>query len=269
MGDELILPTFRQSGDGKTGRGRMPNYQISINRHAIVSTLATVIALLLAASLLGQISRYEFGHDHVFGFVQLFNVDGERNVPTFFTVILAFSAVLLLAVIGFAGKARGNKDSRYWFALAAGFAFLGYDEAFQVHEQMIVPMRRLMGNTNLGAFYFGWVVPGIAGVCLLAVFFLKFLLRLPATTRNWMVFSGCLYLGGALGMEMLDGKYIAAYGADLMYSVLVTIEEGLEMLGLVAFIHSLLGHISHASEKVEFNIDATARPVLVAQPGFN
>ena len=247
----------------------MPNYQISINRHTIVHTLATVIALLLTASLLGQISRYEFGRDHLFGFVQLFNVDGERNIPTFFTVMLAFSAVLLLTVIGFANKARGNKDSRYWFALAAGFAFLGYDEAFQVHEQMILPMRRLMGNTNLGVFHFGWVVPGIAGVCLLALFFLKFLLRLPATTRNWMLFSGCLYLGGAVGMEMLDGKYVAAHGENLMYSVLVTIEEGLEMSGLATFIHTLLGHISHASAKVEFNIDAAPQPALVAQPGFN
>jgi len=247
----------------------MSNFQISINRHTVAHALATVIALLLAASLLGQISRYMFGHDSVYGLVQLFNVDGERNVPTFFTVMLAFCAVLLLTTIGLASRGREKNDSRYWFALAAGFAFLGYDEAFQVHEKMIVPMRNLMGNTNLGVFYFGWVVPGIAGVCILALFFFKFLLRLPAATRNWMLFSGCLYLGGALVMEMLDGKYIAAYGANLMYSVLVTIEEGLEMSGLAAFAYTLLGHISLSSTKVEFSIDAATRPSLVVQPKFN
>jgi hypothetical protein len=247
----------------------MSNFQIPVNRHTIAHTLATLIALLLAASLLGQISRYMFGHDSVYGMVQLFNVDGERNVPTFFTVMLAFCAVLLLTTIGLADKRREKNDSRYWFALAAGFAFLGYDEAFQVHEQLILPMRKLMGGASHGFFYFGWVVPGIAGVCALALLFSRFMLRLPAATRNWMVFSGCLYLGGALVMEMLDGKYAATYGPDLMYSALVTIEEGLEMSGLAAFAYTLLGHIFLASKKVEFNIETGTQTSLVAQPRFN
>jgi hypothetical protein len=247
----------------------MSNYQISINRHAIAHTLATVIALLLAASLLGQLSRYEFGHDYVYGLVHLFNVDGERNIPTFFTVLLAAIGATLLVVIGFASKRGEKNDSRYWFALAAGFVFLGYDEAFQVHEQLVAPMRQLMGNSNLGFFYFGWVVPGIAGVCMLGLFFLKFLLRLPAVTRRWLVFAGCIYLGGCIGMELVDGKYAEAYGQDLMYSILVTVEEGLEMSGLATLVYALLGHIAAASAKVEFQIHAATQPSLVVQPGFN
>lgn len=247
----------------------MPNYQISINRHAIALTLATVIALLLGASLLGQISRYELGHDSVYGLVQLFNVDGERNIPTFFTVLLATIDAILLTVIGFASKQREKNDSVFWFALAAGFLFLGYDDAFQVHEKLIPPMRALMGNANMGFFYFGWVIPGIAGVCILALFFLKFLLRLPANTRNWMLFSGCLYLGGAIGMELVDGKYVEAHGQNLMYSVLVTIEEGLELSGLATLIYTLLGHIAEASAKVEFHVHTAAQPALAAQPKYN
>lgn len=246
----------------------MPNYQISINRQSIAQALATAIALLLAASLLGQLSRYQFGHDSVYGLVQLFNVDGERNIPTFFTVLLAATGAMLLVVIGVASKQRERNDSRYWFALAAGFVFLGYDESFQVHEQLIVPMRKLMGNANLGFFYFGWVVPGIAGVCALGLFFFKFLFRLPATTRNRLLFAGCTYLCGALVMEMIDGKYAAAYGQNLMYSVLTTIEEGLEMSGLALLISTLLGHIAEASAKVEFRIDAQTQPDMAAQPEF-
>jgi hypothetical protein len=245
------------------------NYQISINRHTIAHVLATAVALLLAASLLGQISRYEFGHDYVYGLVHLFNVDGERNIPTFFTVLLAATSAMLLVVIGLASRGNERNDSRYWFALAAGFVFLGYDEAFQVHEQMIAPMRRLMGNANLGVFYFGWVVPGILGVCALALFFLKFLLRLPATTRRWLLLSGALYLGGCIGMELLDGKYVEAYGESMTYSVLVTIEEALEMSGLATLIYTLLGHIEEASARVEFRIDAAAQTSMVAQPEFN
>lgn len=247
----------------------MANYQLSVDRHALAHLLATVIALLMGASLLGQIAHHEFGRDYVFGLVHLFNVDGERNIPTFFTVLLAAAGAMLLVVIGCASRQREKNDSRYWFALAAGFVFLGYDEAFQVHEKMILPMRALMGNTDLGFFYFGWVVPGIAGVCALALFFLKFLFRLPATTRRWLLFAGGLYLGGCLGMELIDGKYFEAYGANLTYSILVTIEEALEMSGLATLIFTLLGHIAETSAKVEFRIDAAAQPSLVPQPGFN
>jgi hypothetical protein len=251
----------------------MSNYQIAIKRQSVAQALATAIALLLAASLLGQLSRYQFGHDSVYGLVQLFNVDGERNIPTFFTVLLAATGAMLLVVIGLASKQRGandnRNDSRYWFALAAGFVFLGYDESFQVHEQLIVPMRKLMGNANLGFLYFGWVVPGIAGVCALILFFFKFLFRLPATTRNRLVFAGGMYLGGALVMEMIDGKYAAAYGQNLMYSVLTTIEEGLEMSGLAMLISTLLGHIAEAGAKVEFRIDAQTQPDMAAQPEFS
>jgi hypothetical protein len=263
------IPSFGKAMTITTENNEMSNYQISINRHAIAHTLVTVIALLLGASLLGQISRYEFGHDYVYGLVHLFNVDAERNLPTFFTVLLAATGAMLLTVIGFACKQREKNDSPYWFALAAGFVFLGYDEAFQVHEQLIAPMRGLMGNANMGFFYFGWVIPGIAGVCALALFFLKFLLRLPASTRNWLLFSGALYLGGAIGMELIDGKYVEAHGENLMYSVLVTIEEGLELSGLAALIYTLLGHIAEASPKVEFKVQTAAQAGLVAQPEYN
>ena len=247
----------------------MSNYHLTINRPAIAHILITLIALLLGASLLGQISTFEFGHDSVYGLVQLFNVDLERNIPTFFTVLLAAFGAMLLVVIGFASKGQAKNDSRYWFALAAGFVFLGYDEAFQVHEKMIAPMRQLMGSGNHGFFHFGWVVPGIAGVCVLTLFFLKFLLRLPVATRNWLVLAACLYVGGCLGMELIDGKYAATYGQDLMYNILVTIEEGLEMSGLAALVYTLLGHIAAASAKVEFQIHASAETILIAQPGFS
>lgn len=39
----------------------MPNYYISIDRRAVGLGLAKLIALLLTASMLGQISRFEFG----------------------------------------------------------------------------------------------------------------------------------------------------------------------------------------------------------------
>lgn len=243
----------------------MPNYHISVDRHAIGTALAKLIALLLTVSMLGQISRFEFGHDHVFGLVRLFNVNVENNVPTFFSVLLTIGSAMLLAIIGIANKQTEKNDRRYWFMLAAGFLFLAYDEAFQVHEQLGDPVRQLLGKSNLGFLYFGWVVPAMIIVFLLALFFVKFLLRLPASTRGWLLFSGALYLSGCIGMELIGGKYFVAHGKDtLMYSVLTTVEEGLEMSGVATLIYCLLGYIQQTCTSVQFHVAAVVRPQLVA-----
>jgi hypothetical protein len=235
----------------------MYTYRLSVDRQAIARILGAVIAFLLVASVLGQVSRFQFGHDSLFGLVQLFNVDGEQNIPTFFTMLVAMCDALLLVAVGLSARQRGKHETVYWMVLACGFLFLSYDEGFQVHEKLIRPMRSLMGNRELGIFYFGWVVPGIAGVCALGLMFLGFLLRLPADTRRWLLISGAVYLGGAVGMELIDGKYMEAHGANLTYMLMTTVEEGLEMSGLSALVITLLGHMAAHCGRIEVRFSAT------------
>lgn len=229
----------------------MRDQQIVLNRRSIGKLLGVAITLLLIANLLGQIARFGFGHDHVYGLVPLFNVDKEQNIPTFFTVLIILANALLLATIGIIQKQTGRIDSHYWFFLAAGFLFFAYDESFQVHEKLTGPMRSVLGDSELGMLYFGWVVPGIIGVIILALLFVNFLRRLPQTTRYWMLISATIYLSGCIGMELLDGRYVEAHGPNFTYHLLITVEEGLEMAGLSTFLVTLLGHISNLNEKVE------------------
>ncbi len=49
---------------------------------------------------------------------------------------------------------------------------------------------------------------------------------------------------GVIGVEMLGAREADLHGTDtVLYCVLYTIEELLEMLGIVVFIHALLSHI--------------------------
>lgn len=242
----------------------MHAYQLSINTSMIARLLGTCILLLLCASILGQLSRYELGDASFYGLVPLFDVDGERNIPTFFTVLLALCNALLLAVIAAGSGREALRERPYWLALCAGFLLLAYDEGFQLHERLIDPMRGLLGRKELGYLYFGWVVPGILGVCVLGLCFMKFLVRLPSATRIPILAAAGLYLAGSIGMELIDGKYLETHGYTLAYSFLTTIEEGLEMAGLAALLCALLGHIASAGGKVEFSLTASA-PVVAAQ----
>ena len=48
---------------------------------------------------------------------------------------------------------------------------MAFDEGFSVHERLIGPFRGLMSNHDLGVFYYAWVIPGIALVLILGLFF--------------------------------------------------------------------------------------------------
>lgn len=217
--------------------------QVFLDTRAIVRILAVVALVLVLASIAGQLSKYLLGHDQVKGLVPLFYLDKERNVPTYFSVLLLLFAALLLAVIALVvGKQRAPYVSK-WGILSLTFLFLAFDEAFQVHERLIVPFRGLLGGSDLGIFYYAWVVPGIAFVAVLGVFFSRFVLALPAATRFRFVLAGALYVGGALGVEFVGGWYAETHSTQTFaYSMIATTEESLEMAGLIVFIWALLQH---------------------------
>ena len=143
-----------------------------------------------------------------------------------------------------------------WTILSFGFLYMAYDEAFLVHELLIVPVRTLLGNSNLGVFYYAWVIPGIALVFVLALFFLRFLLRLPATTMFTVLLAATLYIGGCIGFDLIGGSYAESHGSkNLTYNMITTIEEGLEMAGLIVFIYALLVYIADTYKEVRFRFN--------------
>lgn len=197
--------------------------------------------------------KYVLGHDRVYGLVHLFDLDAEQNIPTVFSVFLLSCAALLLTVITVLKKKQENPDVLRWAILAFGFLFMAVDEGWSIHEKLAQPLREILGDGPLGIFYFAWVIPGIAVVCVLALFFFSFLLRLPAKTRLRFVVAAVLFLGGALGFELLGGRYFEVHGpVNLMYSMITTLEEGLEMAGVIVFIYGLLQYMADNYEEVQF-----------------
>jgi hypothetical protein len=189
----------------------------------------------------GQFSKFMFGHAFLTGFVPLFYVDMEQNIPTLFSVMLILFATLLLAIIAiFNGKQR-IADVSKWVILSFGFLLMAFDEAFQFHERLNIPVGTLLGDGSLGVFYFPWVIPGIALVFVLGLFFLRLLLHLPATTRFRFLMAATLYIGGAIGAELIGSRHAELHGYEnWTYSMITTFEESLEMAGLILFIWALL-----------------------------
>ncbi|MFZ0280468.1 MAG: hypothetical protein WAL29_02365, partial [Bacteroidales bacterium] len=125
----------------------------------------------------------------------------------------------------------------------------------KLHEMMGPPMTRLMGDSHLGLLYFTWVIPGIAIVIIVALFFLRFLFKLDTKTRINFLIAGTLYVGGAIGFELIGGRYVELHGQEnLTYSTIATIEESLEMAGSIVFVRGLLIYISDNFKAVQFQV---------------
>lgn len=215
-------------------------------QRSYVGVLGVVAFLLVALSTLGQYSKYRLGHAGLTGLAPLFYVDTEHNIPTYFSVLLmllATLATLLLVVVTRRGKKQGVPHRSKWLTLSIGFLLMALDEAFQFHERLNIPVGALLGDGRLGVFYFPWTIPGIALVSILGLVFWRFLMHLPATTRFRFLLAATIFLGGAIGVELIGSQHAELHGYEnLTYSLIVTVEESLELTGLIVFLWALLHH---------------------------
>jgi hypothetical protein len=93
-------------------------------------------------------------------------------------------------------------------------------------------------------FHFAWVLPMMVVVALLAIYFVPFLRRLPARTRNRLMVAATVYVGGAIGGELVEGWYVATqHYDDFVFSIMSTIEESLELAGVILLIRALLDYV--------------------------
>lgn len=223
--------------------------RLPLKRFMII--LGDITGFLIVSDLVGLISKYIFG----FSRISLFQLDREANIPTLYSSVGLLLCAALLALIAFARKLGRQRDVLYWTGLAFIFLFLGIDESAGVHERLIVPLRSALHAS--GPLYFAWIIPyGIFTIDLGVVYF-HFLLRLPTRTRFWVFLAGAFYIAGALGGEMLSGMWASAHGQDnIIYALLTSSEETLELLGILTFIYFLLLYMTTEIRTLNVEFDS-------------
>ena len=234
----------------------MENYRLVLSSKSIFNTLLIIACMLVVASVIGQILKYVFGHPKVYGLVSLFNVSQEKNIPTLFSVLLLITCSILLSLIFYLHRKQQDGLKMYWATLAIGFAYMAIDEFAKLHENLGQLLKPSIGDYSHGFLYFSWVIPAMALMIFLAVFYSSFLFKLPKTTRNNFIIAAIVYLTGLLGIEMLGGYYYELHsGNNLTYSLITTFEESLEMLGLILFIRALIDYFSENFSDILVNIE--------------
>jgi hypothetical protein len=241
-------------------------FQFPLTPGAVTQFLLRVVAGLILLSFLSQLTVYffpDFRLGHYFS--KIFNVDYEANIPSFYSFLALLFCSILLGAIAHAKKLDSCRYKYHWKILSFIFFYLFLDEALELHEQLIGPTRKLLNAT--GFFYYTWVVPMGFLVVIFLLSYSKFLFHLPVSTRKLFVAGCALYLGGAIGTELIGGYLASTRGIDsLPYLILTNIEESCEMLGIVVFIHALISYIKTYVGGVSWNIYIPGKNTQVSEP---
>ena len=198
---------------------------LPLEEHRFLWATLVVALLLLMLHVLLHMAVY-LDYEVHWLIIQLFDLDDENNLPTWFSSFLLLSAASALhARPGADGGGVASTDMLHFRVLAAGFFLLSIDEVAGLHESL---------NT---AIEMNWAIPGAVLVSLVGLWYLPFLIRQPARLRWMMVLSGSLYVSGAVGVELLSADMDED---SFHYELAVAVEEGLEMLGVWLFLRTIL-----------------------------
>ncbi|MBE9549055.1 MAG: hypothetical protein IMF09_06560 [Proteobacteria bacterium] len=211
---------------------------VTIKSATFTRPLLVIIILLLAGHLLGLMAVLEYGVDHTNYWINVLNLDKEAGIPTLVVIIEWLLCVTMLLLIAGVRK-KQHKSWFMWGLLALLFLFLTIDESISIHEYLALGLHYRL-NTS-GLLYFAWVIPYGLVFAVLCFAYLRFFLGLSIRVKRQFILAAVLFVGGALGIELLEGRYFALYGRDVFYHlVYVSIEETMEMLGLLVFFRALI-----------------------------
>lgn len=214
-----------------------------IDRALLVKTLVSCLLILVALHFTVVTVFYkEYSAGENSPLFKLFFLDQETNLPSFFNTLLLLIAATIAYFIYEIGK-KNQKKNVHWLFISLVFFFLGLDETISIHEYLNKIISDL-GIKGTGYLRFTWIIPySILALGFLMVS-LRFLRSLPNKTRIGFILAGAIYVAGAVGCEMISAKIFDLNGKEnFNYLAIVSLEEVLEMTGLIVFIHFQLDYM--------------------------
>ena len=244
------------------------------------------VVLLVLLHLVGTFCHLAL-HLKAAAFITLFDLDLEGNLPTFYNSLLFFICSGLFLV----HSRMWNVKQRYgWLVMTGACAFLGVDEGSQIHEKFMLVTIRLLNHgqnsgTDMGWLYYAWVIPYGIAAALLVLTLTKWMLALESGMRRGFIFSGVIYVTGAVFLEMYSGRVAEHFDpsslppgatdhlpcevypanschlyANARYIAAYTLEETLEMAALVMCAYTLMKGLGRERVTIEIATAPIVKP---------
>ena len=231
--------------------------ELLINPARIIRAMLYIIAVLTAMHVTQLVIYFQIDNPAIFDFIKIIDFDYETNIPSFYSSAAILFCAGLLWLIAAHKRQQHTDYQHHWLGLAIIFTFLGIDEAIAIHEDIGDLIEDQQWFDAEGFLYFSWVVPYGLLMILFAVSYLKFILMLPRKTMLLFICAGTIFISGALGIEIFGAREADLHGTEtILYSILYTVEELCEMLGIVIFCHALMHYIETQEGHIHFHINS-------------
>jgi hypothetical protein len=220
--------------------------RLSASVQRIARILAILIATLCLVSFAGQIVS-EFvitENQYIDKIAEWVDVNAEASIPTWYAAITLMACSVLAAVIAVAARMRGRAYPLQWALVSIGFAMLSLEEILGIHSQATKVLRSVVSITEGFGYVLVLGAVGLVGLAILAVVFGRFYMDLPSRWRRWFTIGAVIYLIGVFASDLVGDYLFTATGeTSLLYEFVLTVEEALEMAGVLIFIVMLLEYI--------------------------
>lgn len=235
------------------GAGAGPAYTVAPWLVPLLAAIALTFLVITAAAHL--VFREQTAD--LMGFDQLFNVDAEANVPTWFaSLVLHFTAFVAWSI----GDSDEPRERNWWRGIAVLLFLMGMDEIASLHNAPTNRLRDVVG-VHGGLLMNAWILPAIAVVAAVGVCYLRFLLRLPRWLAWGLVAAGILYVTGGIGLEVVSSVFEYRSGGldydgvthySLAFELTAVAEELFEYAGSLLALALLLRHAADLDARIAF-----------------
>ena len=230
------------------------NIRFNIASTRLLTYLLGIIVVLVILSYISDVLIYTYNLQEggiggtMLTLLQRFNVDQEISIPTWYSVCLLFSAFFLLYSI--TTHPQLTRHRKRWFGLAFIFLFLSIVEGIALNDGIGAALRFVVDVDTNSAFRYRWVIVAIPAVLILGVLYVPLIFSLPQRIRLLIILAAGLYVGGAIGAEMLNA-YMLGRTDFLLVRLVVHFEELYEMFGASIFIYALFQYLHQLDDKQE------------------
>jgi hypothetical protein len=231
--------------------------RLSVATRRVALVLGCLIVLFSVASFVGQIVS-EFvvtENKYLDRIAEWLDVNREGSIPTWYATVTLMACAVMLGIIALEAFRRRRPYPFHWAALAVAFALLSLEEILGIHSEATRVLRSIVSITEGPGYALALGAVLIVGLAIVVVVFGRFYLHLPARWRWWFTIATVIYLTGVFASDAVGDYLISASGeASLAYIIVLTVEEALEMIGVLIFIVMLLEYVRTFVGGVSFEV---------------
>jgi hypothetical protein len=187
----------------------------------------------------------------------LFDLDGEGNIPAWFSSVQLFIVGLVFLLIGRQTNPDQRPSALLFLILVLGFIFLSADEAASIHEKITGALKDIQWVPRFKGDHGIWVfIYPLIGFTLFLAFYRQLIAmwnRYRYTTLIMAAGMG-IFLIGALGLEIISFQFLRSGSFPLLYKVEVAFEEFFEMLGVSVILYGAMLLLREKKREIDPNI---------------